>query len=190
MPYTADQCRSKVGDINDCLGEGLRSFLRHIVSDATSDEAVLIFAGEPGAIRRLGWMRRTVGVAFHGNCGHGDRRKCGQALFEVVIFPLTFRQAKPPAIVVHHDVNMVGIVEGRCCAVVRGVVKIPLWRSLVPYELIELVEVFRIPGLADWGGEIILVPKQKRGLGWYWRLVARRAADQIAADGKDRLAAF
>src|SRR6202041_3412485 len=66
----------------------------------------------------------------------------------------------------------------------------PLWRSLVPDELIELVEVFRIARLPDWGGEIILIPKQERRLGWHRRLVARWAADQIAANGNNRLAAF
>src|SRR5580692_3895977 len=60
----------------------------------------------------------------------------------------------------------------------------------MPDELIELVEVFRIAGLADWSGEIVLVPKQECGLGWQRRLVARRAADQITADGNDRFAAF
>ena len=75
--------------------------------------------------------------------------------FQVVIFPLAVGQAKPPAIVVHHDVNMVGVVEGSCCAVIRGIVEIPLWRSLVPDELTELVEVFRIAGFADWSGEIV-----------------------------------
>ena len=59
---------------------------------------------------------------------------------------------------VHHDVNMVRVVEGSCCAVVCGIVEIPLRRSLVPDELIELVEVFRIAGLADFSGEIVLVP--------------------------------
>jgi hypothetical protein len=75
---------------------------------------------------------------------------CGQPLFQVVIFPLAVGHAKPPAIVVHDDVNVVGVVEGRCCAVERSIVEIPLWRSLVPDEFIELVEVFRIAGLADW----------------------------------------
>src|SRR5580698_488175 len=85
---------------------------------------------------------------------------------------------------------MVGVLEGRCSAVVSGIVEIPLWRRLMPNELIELVEVFRIAGLADWGGEIVLVPKQERRLGWRRHLVALRAADQIAADGNDCLAAF
>src|ERR1700679_504580 len=36
----------------------------------------------------------------------------------------------------------------------------------------------------------VLVPKQECRLGWVRHLVARRAADQITADGNDRLAAF
>src|SRR5580698_431739 len=60
----------------------------------------------------------------------------------------------------------------------------------MPDELIELVEVFGIASLTDWSGEIVLVPKQECRLGWQRRLVTSRAADQIAADGNDRLAAF
>ena len=103
-------------------------------------------------------MDCPVGVAFHGDGRHGDGRKRRQPLFEVVILPLTIRQAKPPAIVVHHDVHVVGVVERRCCAVIRSIVEVPLWRCLAPDELIELVEVFRITGLSDWRGEIILIP--------------------------------
>src|ERR1700679_834883 len=87
---------SKAVNVNDRLRESLRSFLRHIVPDAAIDEAVFIFAREPGAIRRLGRMRRTVGVAFHGNRGHSDGRKRGQPLFQFIILPLAVGQAKPP----------------------------------------------------------------------------------------------
>src|SRR5580693_9367500 len=109
---------SQAFNIDDGLREGLRSFLRQVVADAAGDKAVLILARELSAIRRAGRVDCTVGVAFHGDRGHSDGRKCGQPFFQVVIFPLTVGQAKPPAIVVHHYVNVVGVVEGRCCAVV------------------------------------------------------------------------
>ena len=160
------------------------------MADAAGDETVVILAGELAAIRCAGRVGCPVGVAFHGDGRHGDDRKRGQPLLEVVIFALTIRQTQPPAIIVHHDVNMVRVGEGRCCAVVRGIVEIPLRRSLVPDELIELVEVFRIAGLADFSGEIVLVPKCECGLGRPRCLVARRAANQIAADGNDCLTAF
>ena len=74
--------------VDDSLGKGLRSLLRQVVADAAGDEAVLILARELIAIRRAGRVDCTVGVAFHGDRGHGDGRKCGQPLFQVVIFPL------------------------------------------------------------------------------------------------------
>src|SRR5580704_4491869 len=89
--------KSKAGDINDRLGEGLRGFLRQIVPNAAGDEAVVIFPREPRAVRRLGRMRRTVRVAFHGNRGHSDRGKCGQPLFQVIILSLAIGLAKPGA---------------------------------------------------------------------------------------------
>jgi len=85
---------------------------------------------------------------------------------------------------------MVRVVEGICCAVVRGIVEIPRRRSLVPDELIELVEIFRAAGLADFSGEIVLVPECECSLGRPRCLVARRAANLIVADGNDCLSAF
>ena len=137
------------------------------MADTACNEPVIIFAREPFAIRRAGRVDCTVGVTFHGDRGHGDGRKCGQSLFQIVIFCLAFGQSKPPAIVMHHDVNVVGVGKGRCCAGVRSIVEIPLWRSLVPDELIELVNVFRIAGLADWGGEIVLITVLRS-----WRMLA------------------
>ena len=160
------------------------------MADAAGDEPVVILAGELVAIGRAERVDCPVGVAFHGDGRHGYDGEPGEPLFEVIILPLTIRQAEPPAIIVHHDVNVVRVVEGSCCAVVRSIVEIPLRRRLVPDELIELVEVFRIAGLADFSGEIVLIPKCKCSLGWQGCLVASRAANQIAADGNDCLAAF
>jgi len=64
--------RSKAADVDDRLNEGLRSFLRQVVTNAAGDEAVLIFARELVAIGRTGCVDCTVGVAFHGDRGHGD----------------------------------------------------------------------------------------------------------------------
>jgi len=70
--------------------EGLRSFLRQIVPNATADEAVSIFAGE---FRRGARMWRTVCITFKGDRRHSDDRSLsltprrgisGMPLFEVV----------------------------------------------------------------------------------------------------------
>src|SRR6185312_5521803 len=60
---------------------------------------------------------------------------------------------------------MVGVMESRCGALVGCIVKIPFWRCQVPDELIELVDVFRLAGLAHGGGEIILILKEESRLG-------------------------
>ena len=64
--YLSDRSRSKAININDRLTEGLRSFLRQIVPNATADEAVSIFAREFRAIRRVARMWRTVCITFKG----------------------------------------------------------------------------------------------------------------------------
>ena len=81
------------------------------MSDAAGDEPVVILAGELVAIGCAGRVDCPVGVTFHGDGWHRDDRKRGQPFFEIVISPLTVRQAKPPAIIVHHDVNVVRVLK-------------------------------------------------------------------------------
>ena len=77
-------------------------------------------------------MRRAIGVAFKGDGGHGDGGEFGQPLFQFVVFRLARSQTKPPAIVVDHDGDMVGVVEGRRAALEGGVIEIPLRRGELP----------------------------------------------------------
>ena len=74
-------------------------------------------------------MRRAIGIPFKGNRGDGDDRGFGKPLFQFVVFRLALGQALPPAIIVNHDCDMIRIVEGRCAAIERGIVKVPLRRS-------------------------------------------------------------
>ena len=85
------QSQSKTVNVDDRLGKSLRSFLWQIVTDASGNEPVVILGGELAAIGCAGRVDCPVGVAFHGDGRHGDERKRGQPLFEVVIFPLTIR---------------------------------------------------------------------------------------------------
>jgi len=78
-------------DVDDGSGTGLRSILRQVVAATAGDEAVLILARELIAICCAGRVDCPVGIAFHGGGRHGDDRKRGQPLFEVVIFPLAIR---------------------------------------------------------------------------------------------------
>jgi len=71
-------------------------------------------------------VRRAVGVAFEGDGGHGDGRELGELPFQVVVLRLARGQADPPAVVVDHDRDVVGVVEGGRGARERGVVEGPL----------------------------------------------------------------
>src|SRR2546421_10650218 len=74
-----------VGDVDDGLGECLRSLLRQVVPDAAGDGPVRVRARE---LRRVGAgfrMGCAVGVTFEGDRRHGDVRAPGQVLFEVVV---------------------------------------------------------------------------------------------------------
>src|SRR4051812_22588762 len=103
-------------------------------------------------------MWRAIGVPFHGDGGHADDRTGGEALFQLVVLRLTFGQAKPPAIVVNHDGDMVWIVEGGRAAVEGGVVELPIRGSDLPDELGEFTPVFFVALLAALGGEVELIP--------------------------------
>jgi len=70
-------------------------------------------------------MRRTVGITLHGDRGHADDRTLGQPLLQIVVLCLALGETLPPAIVVYHDRDMIGIVEGLGAAVESGIVEIP-----------------------------------------------------------------
>src|SRR5712691_5398399 len=103
-------------DIDDRLGKSLRGFLRKIVSNATRDGSVLVFAreffGVGAGIRVWG----TIGIAFEGDGGNGDYREFGKPLFEVGIFWFAVSQTEPPAVVMDHDADVIRIVKSHGAA--------------------------------------------------------------------------
>ena len=65
-------------------------------------------------------------VAFEGDRWDGDSGAAGELRFQVVVACLALGQAKPPAVVVDHDVGMVRVVERRGAPVERRIVEVPL----------------------------------------------------------------
>ena len=125
-------CVLKAVDVDHGLREGLRGFLWQIVADAAGDDAAVIFAGEFLAIGR--WVRRvrrTIGVAFEGDGGHGDCGKLRELLFEFVILRFAVSKSEAKAVVVNHDGDVIGIVEGCRGAIECGIVEVPFGRSNV-----------------------------------------------------------
>jgi hypothetical protein len=114
-----------VVDVDDGLSEGLRGFLGQIVTNAAFDQPVLVLAEEFVAIRRRHRMRRTVGIAFKGDRGHGDDRSRAQLRFQIIVSLIAGRQADPLAIVVDHDRDVIRIVEGLGGALERCIVEMP-----------------------------------------------------------------
>src|SRR5215217_6162417 len=177
-------------DFDDSFGKGLRGFLRQIVANAALDDPVRIFAREflgigPGV--RVGC---TIGITFKGYGGHGDDRTFGKPLFQIVILRFAFSQAEPPAVIMDHDADVIRVVEGRCAAIERGIIEVPLWRSGLPNELGKVVAVCVVASPAAFRGEIILVPPLDLSLWRQRHLVGFRAADQITTHGDHGLAAL
>jgi len=57
-----------------------------------------------------------------------------------------------------HDADVIRVVEGRCCAIERGIIEILFRGSDLPDELREIVPVLIVADPAAFGGKIILVP--------------------------------
>src|ERR1700681_3232796 len=99
-------CRSITVNVDYSLGEGLRGFLRQIVTDAALDDPVRVVAREFLGIGTGVRMWCTIGITFKGNGRHGDDRAFGKPLFKIVIFRLAFSQTEPPAVIMDHDADM------------------------------------------------------------------------------------
>src|SRR5579863_5004643 len=177
-------------DVDDRLGERLRSFLRQVVPNSTADKAVCISAREFPAICRVRWMRCTIGIAFKGNRWHSDDRRFGEPLFEVVVSLLAFGQSHAPAVVMDHDGYVVRVIIGRGAAIEGSSVEVPLWRSELPNEFVEIARVLAVALFPALGGEIKLVPPFELGHWGQGDFVGSRATDQIATYGDNPLAAF
>ena len=95
-------------------------------ANAAGDDLVRIFTGELFGVGARLRVRRAVGVAFHRDRRHGNYWSLGEAFFEFVVLGFAVRQAEPPAIIMNHDGNVIGIAEGRRAAVEGGVIEIPL----------------------------------------------------------------
>ena len=81
-------------------------------------------------LRRVGArvrVRRTVGVTFERDGGHRDDWTHGELLLQFVVPGLAWRQSEPPPVVVDHDLDVIGVVEGPGAAFKRHVVEVPLW---------------------------------------------------------------
>src|SRR6185369_15458065 len=113
-------------DVYDCLRESLWGFLWKVVADTSGDCAVYVLANKLPGVGFWGWVRGAVGVAFQCDGGYFDLRSGGEALFEFVVSGFDCGESLPPAVIVDHDVNMVGVVERGGASVESGVIKLPL----------------------------------------------------------------
>src|SRR5262249_27408622 len=145
-------------DVDDRLGEGLRGFLGQVVPDAACDGPVLVVAGELAGVGAGVRVRRAVGVAFERDGGHGDGPGGTPRRLQVVVVRLAGGQAQPPPIIVDHDGDVIGVVEGGRGARERGVIEGPPRGGELPDEPVELAPVPGVAGPAALGGEVVLVP--------------------------------
>src|SRR5450631_980663 len=110
-PRGSGQRRSVTVDVDHGLGKCLRRFLRQIVPDPARNSPVRILARKFPGIGAWIQMRRAIGIAFHGNGGHGNDRTLRKPLVQIGIFRLAFGQGEPPPIIVDHDADVIRVVE-------------------------------------------------------------------------------
>jgi hypothetical protein len=160
------------------------------VSDTTSDEAVFVLARELSAIGCVDGMRRTVRVPFHGDRRHGNHRTRGQSLLQFIVLRLTLCQADSPAVVMNHNVQVIGILKRRGGAIEGGIVEVPPRRCELPNELRKVASILVVTRTPAVRREIELIPSGQFGLRWQRTLVGGLAANQITAHGYQATAAF
>ena len=131
--------------------------------NASTDDAMRVLAAEVFRIRTAIRVGCAIGISFKRNGGHRDRRGAGEALFKLVVLSLALRQAEPPAVIVDDDPDMIGVVEGNCATLERGIVEIPPWGRQLPNEPGESPSIFLIARAAAFGGKMILVPPLEFG---------------------------
>jgi len=76
-------------------------------------------------------MRRSIGIIFKGNGGYDDDRTFGKPPVQIGISRLAISKCEPPPIIVDHDGDMIGIVEGGGAAFERRIIEVPF--RLSPY---------------------------------------------------------
>src|SRR6202453_2603882 len=123
-------------------------------------------------------------------CRYCDDGPLSEFLFQIVVFPLAVGEVEPPAVIVDHDGYVVRVVEGRRAAVEGRLVEVPFGRGLPPDEPRKVAPVFVVADQAAFGGEIELIPPLELSRRRQGRLAGSLAADQIAADRDQRLAAL
>ena len=166
----------------------MRGFLWQIMTDSTRHQPLLVPSGEALGISGGLGMRRAIGVTFQGDCGNADGRRLCQPAFQHIVTRLAFGQAKPLAVIMDGDADMIWIVERLRAAGKGSVFKFPLRRGCLPDEFGEVPAVSCIAGPATARSEIELVPPCVLGRGRQRRLAGFLVADEIAADGNQRLA--
>src|SRR5258706_2771132 len=158
VPPIPGGCSDRIAHFNYSVRKGSRRFLRQVMADAAANLAVLVFAGEFLCIRARIGVRRSVGVTFRGDGGHGDNRRFRQLPFQLVVLRFAFRKALAPAVIVNNDVDVVGVVERFGAAIKRGIVEVPLRRCELPDELVENVTVLVVSSAAALRREVELIP--------------------------------
>jgi hypothetical protein len=104
---------SKAIDCDDCFGECARGFLRQVVPDAAGQEPVRVLAGEFLRIRTRVRVWRTIRITLTCDGVYGDRWTRRKPLFHIVVLRVAIGQPEAPAVVVDHEVDMIGVVEHR-----------------------------------------------------------------------------
>ena len=116
--------------------------------------AMLVSAGEFLRVGRRLRMRRAIRVALERDGRHVDRGRLRKPLLEIVVFRLALGQTETPSVIVDHDVDVIGIFEGRRAPFECGIVELPLRRGDLPDQLGKIAPVFVVAGAAALGRKI------------------------------------
>src|SRR6266852_6014212 len=103
-------------------------------------------------------MWRTIGVTFERNGGHRDDRTRCQPCLELVVLRLTIGQPEPPSVVVHHQADVIWVVESLRSPSECRIVEPPLRGRCPPNELGEIVPVLVVARPTSLRRKVVLIP--------------------------------
>ena len=132
--------------------------------------------------------RRTVEITGNRDRRHSDNRSFEKFVFEVVVSRLAFSQAQSPAVIMDHDVDVIGVVEGLRSSIESGIVEVPFRRDNLPDELVEIVPVLAVAEAAAFDRKIVLVPPRQLSLRRQRLQIRLEISDQITAHRDEGLA--
>ena len=133
-------------------------------------------------------MGCAIGVTLERDGRYSEVGKRRELPFQFVVLRFTGGKSEAPSVAAHDDVNVIRVVERRGAAIEGGIVELPLRRSRLPDEPVEVRATRVVTRSSAFGGEVVLIPPRELSGRRQRSLVGILTSDEVAAHRDQRLA--